>query len=96
MPMFENLKSALGRIDAECSELTHDVLDSVERELSKLESEATSFLDGLKAHLIQYPEPIFALLRRIKPILLVKNYALVTRFEDVQEGLARDKGSLWT
>jgi cytochrome P450 len=96
MPMFENLKSALGRIDAECGELTHDVLESVERELTKVESEATSFLDGLKAHLIQYPEPIFALLRRIKPILLVKNYALVTRFEDVQEVLARDEVFLVT
>src|SRR5260370_32174771 len=55
-----------------------------------------SFLDGLKAHLIGYPEPIFAILRRIKPILLIKNYALVTRFEDVQEVLARDEVFLVT
>jgi cytochrome P450 len=88
--MFENLKSALGRIDAECVELTHEVLDSVDRELAKVQSEAMSFLDGLKTHLIRYPEPIFAILRRIKPIVLVKNFALVTRFEDVQEVLARD------
>jgi cytochrome P450 len=89
--MFENLKSALGRIDAECVELTHEVLDSVDRELAKVQGEAMSFLDGLKAHLIRYPEPVFAILRRIKPILLIKNYALVTRFEDVQEVLARDE-----
>jgi cytochrome P450 len=90
MAMFENLKSTLGRIDAECVELTRDVLDSVDRELAKVQSEVMSFLDGIKAHLTQYPEPIFAILRRIKPILVIKNYALVTRFEDVQEVLARD------
>jgi cytochrome P450 len=88
--MFENLKSTLTRIDAECVELTHEVLDSVDRELAKVQSEAMSFLDGLKTHLIRYPEPIFAILRRIKPIVLIKNFALVTRFEDVQEVLARD------
>lgn len=89
--MFENLKSTLSRIDAECVELTHEVLDSVDRELAKVQSEAMSFLEGLKAHLIRYPEPIFAILRRIRPILIIKNYALVTRFEDVQEVLARDE-----
>jgi cytochrome P450 len=88
--MFENLKSALGRIDAECVELTHEVLDSVDRELAKLQAETMSLIDGIKTHLIRYPEPIFAILRRIKPIVLVKNFALVTRFEDVQEVLARD------
>jgi cytochrome P450 len=90
MPMFENLKSTLGRIDAECVELTHEVLDSVDRELIKVQSEAMSFLNEIKTHLSHYPEPIFAILRRIKPILLIKNFALVTRFEDVQEVLARD------
>src|SRR5271169_1415001 len=90
MPMFDNLKNTLDRIDAECVELTHDVLNSVDRELAKVQGEAMSFLDGLKAHLTRYPEPIFAILRRIKPILLIKNYALVTKFEDVQEVLARD------
>jgi hypothetical protein len=33
---------------------------------------------------------LFAVLRRVKPILIVKNVALVTRIEDVQEVLARD------
>jgi cytochrome P450 len=88
--MFENLKSVLQRIDAECGELTHEALHAVDRELAKVQGEAMSFLDGLKAHAIQHPEPIFAILRRIKPILLIKNFALVTRFDDVQEVLARD------
>jgi cytochrome P450 len=94
--MFENLKSALDRIDAECVELTHEVLESVDREVAKMQSETMSFLNGIKTHLIRYPEPIFAILRRIKPILLIKNYALVTRFEDVQEVLARDEVFLVT
>lgn len=88
--MFESLESALGRLDAQCVELTHDALSSVDRELAKVQGEAMAFLDGLKAHAIRYPEPIFAILRRIKPIVLIKNLALVTRFEDVQEVMARD------
>src|SRR5580704_8552839 len=88
--MFENLKNTLQRIDAECGEVTHEVLNTVERELVNVQDEAMSFLDGLKAQAVQHPEPIFALLRRIKPILLIKNFALVTRFDDVQEVLARD------
>lgn len=94
--MFENLKRILSRIDEECVELTHDVLNSVDREIAQVKGEVTSFLAAIKAHYTQYPEPIFALLRRIKPILLFENYALVTRFEDVQEVLARDEVFLVT
>jgi cytochrome P450 len=94
--MFETLKSILSRIDEECVELTHDVLNSVDRELAQVKGEVTSFLAAIKAHYTQYPEPIFAILRRIKPILLFENYALVTRFEDVQEVLARDEVFLVT
>ena len=89
--MFENLKNVLDRIDKDVDELTHEVLDSVDRELAQVKDETMSFLEGIKAHLTQYPEPIFAILRRIKPILLFENYALVTRFNDVQEVLARDE-----
>jgi len=88
--MFEHFKNTLQRIDAECGEVTHEVLNTVDRELVQVQDEAMSFLDGLKAQAVQHPEPIFALLRRIKPILLIKNFALVTRFDDVQEVLARD------
>ena len=94
--MFENLKNILGRIDEESVELTHDVMNSVDRELAAVKDEVTTFLAAIKAHFTQYPEPIFAILRRIKPILLFENYALVTRFEDVQEVLARDEVFLVT
>ena len=49
-----------------------------------------AFLDGLKAHLAQYPEPVFAVLRRVRPTLILKGVAIVTRFDHVQEVLSRD------
>ncbi|MGH9394916.1 MAG: hypothetical protein ACRD1E_12150, partial [Terriglobales bacterium] len=60
------------------------------REIAAVENEAMDFLVRLRAHALQNPEPIFALLRRVKPILLIRNFALVTRFDDVQEVLSRD------
>ncbi len=90
MAFFENFSNTLSRLDAQCGELAHQAQDSIDSELAKVQGEAMSFLDGLKADAIRNPEPIFAVLRRIKPILLVKGSALVTRFEDVQEVLSRD------
>ena len=49
------------------------------------------FIGQLKTWLLaQNPEPVFAILRRIDPILIVKQFALVTRYDDVQEVLSRD------
>jgi len=56
--MFENLKNTLQRIDAECGEVTHEVLNTVDRELVQVQDEAMSFLDGLKAQAVQHREPI--------------------------------------
>jgi len=58
--------------------------------LEHVQGDVMAELDKIKAHVIQNPEPLFAVLRKVKPILIVKNVALVTRFEDVQEVLARD------
>lgn len=79
MELVDKLKSAFGRGEAEGLAA-----------LGELETDVRSFLDGLKQHLIQNPEPLFAVLRDVKPILIFKNTALVTRFEDVQEVLSRD------
>jgi cytochrome P450 len=79
-----------GKAGAEIRELDHEVMDAAGRALAAAEAEIMKFLDDVKAAAIQNPEPIFAILRLIKPILLVKNYAIVTRFEDVQEVLSRD------
>jgi len=78
--MMENLKSVLDRVESEGIAVLHGA-----------EASAMAFLEQVKQHAIQYPEPIFAILRRIQPILFVKNTALVTRYEDVQEVLSRDQ-----
>jgi cytochrome P450 len=75
---------------AEINEMSRELLDDVDRDLAAADSHVMEFLDRVKAAAIQNPEPIFALLRLFKPILLVKNYAIVSRFEDVQEVLSRD------
>jgi cytochrome P450 len=79
MAPMENLHSAFQRIEA-------DGLAALDR----VQADVMSFLDRIKQHLTENPEPLFAVLREVKPILVVKNTALVTRFEDVQEVLSRD------
>src|SRR5450756_1231766 len=79
MELIENLKTALERVESEGASA-----------LTIAEADTSAFLDRLKQHTIQYPEPVFAVLRRVKPVLFIKNTAIVTRFEDVQEVLSRD------
>jgi cytochrome P450 len=78
--VFENLTAALASLGA----------TPIGNELAGVDAEAMAFLDGLKAYLTQYPEPVFAVLRRVRPILILKGVAIVTRFDDVQEVLSRD------
>lgn len=79
MEWVEKLKNGLERAEQEGIEA-----------LANVQAEAMSFFDRLKQHLTQNPEPVFAVLRRLKPVLIFSNTALVTRFEDVQEVLSRD------
>jgi cytochrome P450 len=79
MEWMEKLKNGLERMEVEGVEA-----------LTSVQAEAMSFFDRLKQHLSENPEPVFAVLRRLKPVLIFKNTALVTRFEDVQEVLSRD------
>lgn len=83
MPLFDDLKARLHQAEAAGEA-------AVEHALADAQGDVMVFLDRLKTHTAQNPEPLFAVLRRVKPILIVKNVALVTRFEDVQEVLARD------
>src|SRR5579862_8692791 len=78
--MFEELKDALHRVES-----------AEANEFHSLEALAEPFLDQIKRHLIRDPEPVFEILRNAKPVLMLKNYALVTRFADVEEVLARDQ-----
>jgi cytochrome P450 len=94
MALLEVLKNTMSRVlrdgETEIKELTQDIQKEVDRDLADAQTHVMEFLDHLKTSVIENPEPIFAILRMIKPILLVKNYAIVTRFEDVQEVLSRD------
>jgi cytochrome P450 len=78
MELMDRLKTGLER------------LESASGEIGALDADVMSLIDHVKQHLAQNPEPLFAVLRRVKPIFLHKNTALVTRFEDVQEVLSRD------
>ena len=80
MEWMEKLKNGLERVETR----------RYSRRLASVQAEAMSFFDHLKQHLTENPEPVFAVLRRVKPVLIFKNTALVTRFEDVQEVLSRD------
>jgi hypothetical protein len=84
MPLIDRLKSALERVEHEG-----------EGALAPAEADIMAFADRLKKHATQYPEPVFAVLRRVKPVLVAKGFALVTRYEDVQEVLSRDDRRTW-
>ncbi|HEU5020487.1 MAG TPA: cytochrome P450 [Bryobacteraceae bacterium] len=84
---MEDFGSLLSKLQG----IGHEAVSEIEQRLQTEQQSIMAFLDRLKQHTIQYPEPIFAVLRRVKPTLIVKNFALVTRFEDVQEVLMRDE-----
>src|SRR5271155_491746 len=94
MALLEVLKNTATRLaregETEIKELTAEILNEAGRDLTAADSHVMAFLDQLKTMAVHDPRPIFALLRMLKPILLVKNYAIVTRFDDVQEVLSRD------
>jgi cytochrome P450 len=68
----------------------HDAMRQARKELQDAGETVEEFLSQLKAHAAAHPEPIFAILRRLQPILIQQNQVLVTRFRDVEEVLARD------
>ncbi|MDD5037386.1 MAG: cytochrome P450 [Methylococcaceae bacterium] len=49
-----------------------------------------SIVDRIKAWALDHLDPVFRVLRWVKPILVLNDFALVTRFDHVQEVLARD------
>ena len=84
MALLEHLTATLRRWE-------NDTSADIDAALGEIRVDLMSFLAGLKTALARNPEPVFAILRKIKPILVVDNFALVTRFDDVQEVLARDE-----
>jgi cytochrome P450 len=94
MPLLEHLQNLVSGLETRCGpgfqDVTGDAVADVDRSLAGVEADLTDFVDKLKTSLLQNPEPVFAILRRVKPILMVKDVAVVTRFDDVQEVLSRD------
>lgn len=45
----------------------------------------------LAQHVTEHPQPLFALLRTLKPVLLIHGIAIVTRYGDVVEVLSNDE-----
>ncbi len=52
--------------------------------------EGAKFALRLTTHAAEHQREIFAILRRLQPIVRVKDVAIVTRFQDVEEVLSRD------
>ncbi len=93
-PVTEEIHSRLAALAAKIGHtleaLPGELVHVVEHEFEVLKEDLEGLAAKLKAWAVAHPEEIFAVLRRLRPILVVGDFALVTRFEDVQEVLSRD------
>ena len=78
------------RLRGDSKDVHPEVLETVERGLGGVEDDLESTVAKIRSCALENADTIFAILRRIKPILLYKDFALVTRFDDVQEVLSQD------
>jgi cytochrome P450 len=94
MPLLDRVRALLQRlwfaVDPGAKAMPPEAGGQASEELAKAGKTVDQFLNELKSYAAAHPEPTFATLRRVQPILIHKGQALVTRFEDVQEVLARD------
>jgi cytochrome P450 len=95
MSFLNHLKSTFENFGHELaddsSQAKTQVLDAVRAKLGELQTEVEDFFQELKGSVVSQPEIAFSLLRTLQPILVTKGFALVTRFDDVQEVLSRDE-----
>lgn len=77
-------------IDEPVRETRKKVLDAVEHGLKDVQEDIMETMEKIKASAVENPEQVFRYLRVLKPILVIKEFALVTRYDDVQEVLTRD------
>lgn len=70
------------------------ILNELEELAGRIGADAERFTregkQELAQHVKEHPQPLFALLRTVKPVLLVHDIALVTRYADVVEVLTND------
>jgi cytochrome P450 len=84
---FEKLAHDIG---GEAKEARADLLATVRAGFKDVAHEVDAFAAELKTTAVAHPREIFALLRTLQPVLVLRDIALVTRSDDVHEVLARD------
>lgn len=71
------------------------VFDELEELGGKIGADVGRFVregrQELEQHAQEHPQPLFALLRTLKPVLLIHDIAIVTRYSDVVEVLTNDQ-----
>lgn len=77
-----------GRLDETSKDIREDVSEVVSRGLSTVREDLDGLTDKLKNFAFEHTDELFAILRRIRPIVVHKDVAIITRFDDVQEVLA--------
>jgi cytochrome P450 len=94
MALLDHLRDTFDKLGHEigdqAKEARGEVMEAVRHGFKGVSRELDAFVADLKAAALDHPREIFALLRKLQPILVVRDLAVVTRYEDVQEVLARD------
>jgi cytochrome P450 len=83
-------KDASARFGADLRELPHGVETLVESAIRDAHGEADAFVTGLKTWAVAHPRETFALLRTLKPILVMGDTVIVSLAVDVEEVLEHD------
>ncbi len=93
MPLLDRLESLVqqvgGPIRSDLNEVPREVQDAVGAGLAQLRTEVDDFASKAQAWALDHPDETFALLRRVQPILITDQLAVVTRYDDVKEVLSR-------
>jgi cytochrome P450 len=84
------LKDVVDRFGTDLNELPHEADALVEGAIRDAGDKAAGFVNDLKKWALAHPRQTFAILRKLKPILVVENTVIVTRADDVSEILERD------
>ncbi len=78
-------------LDERSKDVREEVSVVVSRGLSTVREDLDGLTDRLKDLAFEHTDEIFAILRRIRPIVVHKDVAIITRFDDVQEVLSLDR-----
>ena len=68
----------------------HELEDFGKRIGADVDRMVTEGKQELEQHVTEHPQPLFALLRMVRPVLMIHDIAIVTRYEDVFTVLTND------